>query len=202
MFENERWTLRAQHLLQQAEKSAFVSATHIQSNPSSRLKLLSCCGQIRAQRILLGTHRNASITPFPMELPSLTAADLEEDLRFPWFLEVTAKRKLVQVFLATVNLHRSIDPICPLVLRREPDPLFEQKGVGGFVPFRGSVMGALEDVESSLVEWKAQYIEIFQESWLTGQKQGTESAPCLAVAAAYLNLTYEYVIFVVFIKRS
>jgi hypothetical protein len=93
MFENERWVLRAQNLLQQADMPPFVSQPHLQRGNSSRWKLISCCCVIRAQRVIIGTHRNALITAVPMKVPRITAADLEEDLRFPWFLEIAAKRK-------------------------------------------------------------------------------------------------------------
>ena len=191
MFENERWVVRAQQLLQQAEKAPLVSQSHFQRGNSSRWRLLSCCCLIRAQRVLIGTHRNAWITGVPAKVPRITAVDLEEDVRFPWFLEIATKRKLAQVFVATVDLHRSVDPLCQVVLRHEPRPGSAQQGTGSFTPFRGFVMGALEEVESSLVEWRAGYHELLLVNWEAARKLGAASPPCSVVATAFLNLGYE-----------
>jgi hypothetical protein len=193
MFENEQWTVRAQYLLQQAEKPPLVSHTPPQRGNSSRWKLLSCCCLIRAQRVIIGTHRNASIATVPLEVPSLTEADLEEDLEFPWFLDVATKRELAQVFLASIDLHRVMYPLCQVVLRNELKTESGQKGLSRTIPFRGSVLGPLEEVESSLVEWRARYNELFLVNWDTTRNLDAATPSCLTVALAYINLTYEYV---------
>ena len=141
--------------------------------------------------MLLGTHRNASITAVPTKVSRVTAADLEEDLRFSWFLDVATKRKLAQVFVASVDLHRFIHPLSQIVLRHEPEPGSVQKGTGSFIPFRGSVMGELEEVESSLVEWRTRYNELFLVKWDATRDPGAAFPHCLAVAASYMNLSYE-----------
>lgn len=195
MFENEKWALRAQHLLQKTEKLPLISENQLQGGKASRWKLLSCCCLVRAQRLIIGTHRNASITSVLAEPPSITTADLEEELRFPWFLTTTTKKRLAQVFVATVDLHRSFAPLCPLALRREPEPGARdsaQKTTSTFNPIRGSVMGALEEVESSLVEWRARYEDLFLTEEDGTRDSGTLTPPCLEVAAAYINLSYEY----------
>ena len=193
MFDNERWTIRAQHLLQQAEKPPLVSQTTPRCRKSSRWRLLSCCCLIRAQRVIIGTHRNASIATVPLEIPSITEADLEEDLDFPWYLDVATKRELAQVFMAFVDLSRVMHPLCHVVLRNEPKTESGPKGLSRTIPFRGSVLGPLEEVESSLVEWRAYYSELFLTSWDNTRSPGAATPSCLTVAYAYINLTYEFV---------
>jgi hypothetical protein len=61
-------------------------------------------------------------------------------------------------------------------------------------------MGSLEEVEGSLMEWRARYNELFLVNWDATQNPGAALPPCLAVAAAYMNLTYEYVALTLFIK--
>ncbi|KAK5056230.1 hypothetical protein LTR84_012783 [Exophiala bonariae] len=187
MFENEKWTLRAQHLLQKTEKLPLISDNQSQGGKSSRWKVLQCCCLVRAQRVLIGTHRNASVTTTQIEPPCITIMDLEDDLRFSWFLTATIKEKLAQVFVASVDLHRSLAPLCPLILRRDSEPGAAQKGTPTFTPFRGSVMGALEEVERSLVEWRARYDGLFLTS-----DTCPVLPPSLQATAAYVNLCYEY----------
>ena len=185
MFDNEKWVARAQNLFQRADTS------HLPPQTSTRWKILSCCCVIRAQRLIIGTHRKTLVTEIPLKLPQVTAADLEEDLRFSWFLSIADKRKLVQVFIAAVDLQQYIDPLCQIVLRRESEPRSVQKGPGGFIPIRRSVMGELEEVESSLVSWRARYDWLLLEDWNATLTSGPASRPYFAVAAAHLNLGYE-----------
>ncbi len=185
MFDNEKWVARAQNLFQRADMSLLPPRT------STRWKILSCCCVIRAQRLIIGTHRKTLATEIPLKLPQVTAADLEEDLRFPWFLSIADKRKLAQVFIAAVDLQQYIDPLCQIVLRRESEPHSGQKGLDNFIPFRRSVMGELEEVESSLVSWRARYEGLLREDWDATLTSGPASRPYLAVAAAHLNLGYE-----------
>ena len=138
-----------------------------------------------------GTHRKTLVTEVPARLPQVTVADLEEDLRFSWFLSVADKRKLAQVFVAAVDLQQYIDPLCQIVLRRESEPYSGQKGSDGFIPIRRSVMGELEEVESSLVSWRARYDGLLLEDWDATLTSGPASRPYFAVAAAHLNLGYE-----------
>jgi hypothetical protein len=194
MFDNERWLAKAQDVLQQVKLPHLVSQSHNQHGISIRWKILSCCCVIRAKRVILGTHRNALITTVPGKIPQITAADLEEDLRFSWFLEVGAKRKLAQMFVATVNLQRSIDPLCQVLLRRDPEPWSTQKGSSGLLPLRRSVMGELEEVESSLMEWRARYDELLPDKWDLTRSPGAVSPPSLSVTGSYLKLSYEYVL--------
>jgi len=143
--------------------------------------------------VIIGTHRNASIATVPQEVPSITEADLEEDLEFPWFLDVATKRKLAQVFVAFVDLHRVMDPLCPVFLRNEPKIESGQNGFSRTTPFRGSIMGPLEEVESSLMEWRAHYNELFPVNWDTTTRNLDAAPPsCLTVALALINLNYEY----------
>lgn len=77
----------------------------------------------------------------------------------------------------------------------EPEPGARdsaQKTTSTFNPIRGSVMGALEEVESSLVEWRARYEDLFLTEEDGTRDSGTLTPPCLEVAAAYINLSYEY----------
>ena len=185
MFDNELWVVRAQNLLQQAE------IAHLHVGNSTRWRLLTTCCIIRAQRVMIGTHRNTLITKAPSKLPQISAADLEEDLRFPWFLSVAEKRRLAQVFMAAVDLHQLIDPLCQIVLRREPEPWSGQKGFGAFNPVRRSVMGELEEVENSMVDWRARYDALLLGDWDAAVNPGPASPPCFAVAAAHLHLGYE-----------
>ncbi|KAK5074475.1 hypothetical protein LTR70_005402 [Exophiala xenobiotica] len=188
MLDNEKWVARAQNLFQRADTS------HLQPRTSTRWKLLSCCCVIRAQRLIIGTHRKTLVTEIPSKLPQVTSADLEEDLRFPWFLSVADKRKLAQVFIAALDLQQYIDPLCQIVLRREPEPCSGRKGPGSIIPIRRSVMGELEEVESSLVSWRARYDGLLLEDWDATLTSGPASRPYFAVAAAHLNLGYEYCI--------
>jgi hypothetical protein len=190
MFENERWVIRAQHLLQRGDMAPSVSQPPPQLGTSSRWKLLSCCCVMRAQRVLLGTHRKTWISSEPPKVPQITAADLEEDLRFPWFLKVAAKRKLAQLFLATVDLHQYLDPLSQMLLRREPELWFDQKGASNLIPNRRSVMGELEEVEGGLADWRDRYDGLLLEVWDTARNWGAASA-CYVVAAAFVNLGYE-----------
>ena len=186
MFDNEKWVVRAQNLLQRPGISLLQHGT------STRWKILSCCCVIRAQRLIIGTHRNTLITEIPSKIPQLEVTDLEEDLRFPWFLSVAEKRRLAQVFKAAVDLQQFIDPLCQIVLRREPEPWSGQKETpGSFVPFRRSVMGDLEEVESSLMDWRTRYERLLLEDWDATSTTFPPSPPCFAVAAAHLNLGYE-----------
>lgn len=194
MFDNERWAARAQQLLQQAENHDPLSQTDLHHVDSKWWKVVYCCCHIRAQRILIGTHRNASITASPTKIPRLTLADLEDDVRLPWFLDTATKRKLAQVFVAFVNIQRIISPLSQIVLRHESGSDAGLKGVGSAGLPRGSVMGILEEVESSLVEWRAQYEELMLIKWDDTRKSNPASPPCLAVATSYMNLGYEYVI--------
>lgn len=193
MFDNERWALRAQHLLQQAGKHNQLSQTNLQHENSRWWKVVSCCCHIRAQRILIGTHRNASIAASPTKIPRITAGDLEEDLRFSWFLDIPTKRKLTQVFVAFVDIQSIISPLSQVVLRNQPELGPVQKGGDSFGLARGSVMGILEEVEGSLVEWRAQYDELMLIKWEDNRKSDPASSPCLAVATSYMNLGYECV---------
>ncbi len=194
MFENEQWTIRAQHLLQQAQKPLSTTS---QTGPShgnpNRWKLLSCCCIIRAQRVAIGTHRNASIGTTPLEIPIITEADLEEDLEFPWFLDVATKRQLAKAFVAFVELSRVMEPISQVILRNQPSTESGEKGLSRSIPFRGSIMGPLEEVESSLVEWREHHNDLFLVDWDTTCNLDGATASCLTVAFGYINLTYEYI---------
>ena len=194
MFDNERWIVKAQNVLQQAELPHLVSQSHIQHGISIRWKLLSCCCVIRAKRVILGTYRDALSTAALAKVPQITTADLEEDLRFSWFLEVKAKRKLAQMFVAAVDLHQSIDPLCQVLLRRDPEPWSAQKSSSSLLPFRRSVMGELEEVESSLVEWRARYDELLPDQWDATRSSGAASPLSLPVTGSFLKLSYEYVL--------
>ena len=192
MFENEQWTIRAQHLLQQIQKPLSTSQTSPSHASPNRWKLLSCCCLIRAQRVAIGTHRNASIATTPLEIPSITEADLDEDLGFSWFLDVATKRQLAKAFVASVELSRVMEPLCQVVLRNQPSTESNEKGLSRTIPFRGSVMGPLEEVESSLVEWREHQNDLFLVDWDTNCNLEVATPSCLTVALAYINLTYEY----------
>lgn len=193
MFENEQWTVRAQYLLQQARKPPSASQTGPSGGNSNRWKVLSCCCLIRAQRVAIGTHRNASIATSPLEIPSITEADLEEDLEFPWFLDVATKRQLAKAFVAFVELSRVMEPLCQVILHNQPRTESGEKRPSRTTPFRGSIMGPLEEVESSLMEWREHYDDLFLVDWDTTRDQDAALPSCLTVALAYTNLTYEYV---------
>jgi hypothetical protein len=171
--------------------ASLVSQPQPQLGTSSRWKVISCCCVMRAQRVILGTHRKTWISPEPTKMPQITAADLEEDLRFPWFLKVAAKRKLAQLFLAAVDLHQYLDPLSQMLLRREPELRFDQKGAGNLIPIRRSVMGELEEVEAALADWRDRYDGLLLEVWDTTRNWGAASPPYYVVAAAFLNLGYE-----------
>ena len=194
MFENEQWTVRAQHLLQQAQKPSSASQIGPSRAHSKRWKLLSCCCLIRAQRVAIGTHRNASIATGPLEIPSITEADLEEDLEFPWFLDVAAKRQLAKAFVAYVELSRVMEPLRLVILHNQPSTDSCEKGPSRTIAFRGSIMGPLEEVESSLVEWREQYNDLFLVDWDTTRSPDVATPSYLTMALAYINLSYEYVV--------
>ena len=141
----------------------------------------------------IGTHRNASIATSPLEIPSITEADLEGDLEFPWFLDIATKRQLAKAFVAFVELSRVMEPLRQVVLRNQPRTESREKGPSRPTPFRGSIMSPLEEVESSLMEWREHYNDLFLVDWDTTPDQDGAVPSCLTVALAYINLTYEYV---------
>lgn len=183
MFDTEGYLLNAHEELQVARHCPTFLHQLDPDKARCRIRILEGCYQSRVSSCILGTYRSR-VPMRPSASCGCTQSDLEDDLRFPWFLSKDAKRTLSQIFIASIELRLLAGPICKILMRRDALSLPTAN--------RSSVMSDVEECESSLSKWHNQNIKLMSPD-PTGKVLADRSYIPATVHRTLLRLEYEFV---------
>ncbi|KIW83631.1 hypothetical protein Z517_02877 [Fonsecaea pedrosoi CBS 271.37] len=189
MFENEYWILKAHDILQQAIFSPDSVSPCQQQRIGAQWKRLRAIFSTRIGYIRLGNRSNG-VPKLQDVVPRLSVEDLEEDLRFSWFVSCELKQKLIQVLLASCELTADSEPLCRLLTWRSP---LAQTVTVSSGHSNHPLMGDADRIEQLLGDWKSRHQRLLMADAVDDISTNPLNFP-LFVSEAMLRLLFEYVV--------
>ncbi|KAH0831542.1 hypothetical protein FOPE_00489 [Fonsecaea pedrosoi] len=186
MFENEYWILKAHDILQQAIFSPDSASPCQQQRIGAQWKRLRAIFSTRIGYIRLGNRSNG-VPKLQDVVPRLSVEDLEEDLRFSWFVSCELKQKLIQVLLASCELTADSEPLCRLLTWRSAlaQTVTVSSGYSNH-----PLMGDAERIEQLLGDWKSRHQRLLMADAVDDISTNPLKFP-LFVSQAMLRLLFE-----------
>lgn len=194
MFENEKWLLECDR---QIHAAGIMNSVGNDSSPHFQQlcwRRVLACYLVRAVSITLATHRACGSRFVAIDLISLGMSDLEQDIEFDWLLEASLKRRLAQMFLASIELFKLLIPLQNTLLQYQAlsapsDNNDRQK----------SLLGRLEECETEISSWMVRNKDLLDSSVECYLSPTASDAELLTAKRAFLikkavsKLLYEYV---------
>ncbi|KAL4804325.1 hypothetical protein BDV18DRAFT_142954 [Aspergillus unguis] len=187
----ENWMKEAQLIFKEANVPDILSRNFPPSRKKSRWRVLYSCCSMRILCCILGSRRPTVLPDVPLEAPCVSPADLQDDLRVSWHLSVEVKQKLLAILLARMDLFRHIITICNIIAHRS-----QRLPSAASYPKRSptySIIGELEECESSISEWRTQYYHLFHDGSESPQLHGGSDLSLLT-HRLHLELSYEFTV--------
>lgn len=191
MFENERWLLEAQDILQQAKTRPLYDAGALEQQRLLRQwSILRSCAIIRAGSILVGTRRtNSLLWSISMEEPHLELSDLEDDLGFSWYLPIETKRSLASIIMARWEIAKIGKPMYSLAMQQSVNALLDDGEPSQSKAARSTCLDDLDKFDADISQWESDHRACLRsEESLSWARDGDR--PVL-VQKAFLRLCYE-----------
>jgi hypothetical protein len=189
MIQRENWIIEAQRILKEVNVPMLLSQSSLPLRQIARWRILSACCILRVIAFLLGSQRVIIASGLPLEIPTVTLSDMDDEIRAPWHLDLGVKRKLAELFLAKLELFRPFSLICNVILQhtevqQSPAESGRSRRLGR------SIIGELEECEAAVSNWRAEYAQIMQDQQAASHTPTAEELPWLT-HKAFLQLTYE-----------
>ncbi|KAL2850306.1 hypothetical protein BJY01DRAFT_245478 [Aspergillus pseudoustus] len=192
----EYWIIEAQDILKKADIVTLLTQTSLASyKGQSQWKLIYACYILRVRAFILGSYRLRAINNIPLDMPHITVNDMDKEFQTPWHLSVAIKRRLVALFLASLQLFRHASLICSNIIQQAGETGRGEEEEEEEVPSvsRLPIASNIEQCERNLAAWRKENADLIRDQVLLQRPPPDDERPLFAYEA-FLKLAYEFVI--------